>query len=116
MVPRGEEAIEGGRVGLRRQRLVKLGGDLHDPAPAFGRAEDPAHRRKPAAGQVACRHAVGRDHELLDQLLGAVLRIRPQVGQHVAVEDGPRLERLEAQRATRVALALESLGHAVLEP
>ena len=40
--------------------------------------------------EVLRGHAVGRDHEVLDELLGPVLLVGQEVGQHVAVEEGSR--------------------------
>ena len=59
---------------------------------------------------------VGRDHEVLDQLLGAVLLVRPEVGDQVAVEHGPGLPRLEAQRAPLVPEGLHGLRDPILDP
>ena len=56
---------------------------------------------KPFAVEEARRHAVRGDHEVLDEVLRAVAALRHEVGERAAVEDGPRLERLQAERAVR---------------
>ena len=58
---------------------------------------------------------VGRDHEILDQVLGRVLLVRAQVRKEVADEDGTRLRRLEGQRAAVVAQLLHGERHARLQ-
>ena len=90
-----------------------------------GERSDPAQRREALLLQEARVDAVGRDHEVLDQLLGAVAPLRPQVGERVAVEDrrASRVSRSSAPcscrssfslRATRVLQAelLVDPGHA----
>ena len=66
--------------------------------------------------EVARGHAVGGDHEVLDDLLGPVLRVGFQVLELVAVEDRTRFDGFEVERAVLVPERLQLLGHAVLEP
>ena len=58
---------------------------------------------------------VGRDHEVLDQVPGAVRLLRREPAHGVAVELRPRLHGFELERAVVVAVRLQLLRQAVLE-
>ncbi len=94
-----QEKVEGCRVGLVRQPAAVLGRDLDDARPALRRAHDAAQGRQAAGFEEAGGRAVGGDHEVLDQLLGAVLPLRGEVGDRVAVEDRAALGAVELQGA-----------------
>ena len=59
-------------VGLLRQRLAELACHLDDALPALGRTHHATQRRAAGGARKRAVHAVGRDHEFLDQLAGAV--------------------------------------------
>ena len=90
--------------------------DLDDALPALGRAHHAAQDRETALLEEAGDHAVGRDHEVLDDLLGAVALLGHLPAHRTAVELGPHLDRLEFQRPALVTAGLEALGDPVLEP
>ena len=93
-----------------------LGGERDDAPPAFRRAHDAAQGRDPGLLEEPGRGAVGRDHEVLDQLLGTIRTVGAQLGERLAGEDRPRLDRLEIERPVLVALAPERLRDPVLGP
>src|SRR6266850_2271065 len=73
-------------------------------------------RRRHALGVEEARgDAVGGDHQVLDQLLGAVLLVETQVGEHVVLVHGPRLDGLKAQGAVLVAYVAQRLRDLVLQ-
>ena len=59
-------------------------------------------------------HAVGRDHEILDDLLGAVLPFYFEITDLVAVKDRFRLDGFQTQRPVDVPQILQALGDPVL--
>ena len=111
-----QERVQGPRVGLGRQAVAVGHGDVDDALPALRRAHDAAHDREALALEEARDGAVGGDHEVLDQLLGAVALLGREPAHRVAVERGLHLDRLELQRTVLVAVGLEALGGLVLEP
>ena len=86
-----------------------------DPLPALGRAHDAPQRGEPLLREKARGHAVGRDHEVLDQLARAVLPLDGEVHDRFVVEEGLRLDRLELERALLVAQGPQRLRDAVLD-
>ena len=102
------------RVGLRRQAVPRPRRDLDDLVPPLGRTHDAAQRGDPLAREKPRRHAVGRDHEVLDELAGAVLRLHRQVRHGVAVEDRAGLDRLEIEGSLLVPAAAKRLRDGVL--
>ena len=111
-----EQGLERDRIRRVGQALLHRCGQGDDATPALGRMQHAAD------GRIACRfekirdHAVGRDHQVFDQLLRSVLRIGPQVGQRAVHEHRPRLDRLQAERAALYALFLQGLRDFVLQP
>ena len=87
-----------------------LRGQRDDAVPALRRAQHAAQRRHPLAREEARDDAVGRDHEVLDQLLRAVRSSGAQVGERAVVEDGARL------RASRARSAPRACAHALQAP
>jgi hypothetical protein len=71
---------------------------------------------KTALLQEAGDRAVGSDHEVLDDLLGAIPFLGPLPAHGTTVELGPHLDRLEFQCASLVTAGLEALSESVLEP
>ena len=115
------------RVEKRRQReRVGVGRQLvAESAPPASRMRsqrsgDFTTRRSdgnPRASRNRAIDAVGRDHQVLDERLRAVRRLRPHVVQRVAVEHGLDLDRLELERAVlRARSAFERLRDAILHP
>ena len=101
--------------GSAGQRLVEARGQLDDPRPARRRAHHSADRGEAVGGEEARRDAVGGDHEVLDQVLGAVVALLLEVG-HLAVDhDRARLPGLEVERPLLVAQAAQAAGGLVLE-
>jgi hypothetical protein len=104
------------RLGVRlvRQDLAVVLRHPHDAQPALGRAHHPAQRGAALCGQVARGAAVGGDHHLLDQLARAVLHLLADVHDLLALEQRPRLEGLQVQRAQGMAACAQLLGQGVL--
>jgi hypothetical protein len=87
---------------------------------AAGRRVDPPHRRRVALAEEPTDRLVGRDHELLDELVGA-LDVGVALGAHdvahqpriVGVEDDLGLGQIEIERAAGAALGAQRLGQRV---
>src|SRR6202030_3227332 len=88
---------------------------LHDTVPALRLAQYTPQRRRALALQVAGDDAVGRDHEVLDELLGAIVLVGLKVKKPRPFEYGLTLERRESERPLLLSHALEPLRHAVLD-
>jgi len=61
-------------------------------------------------------HAIGRDHELLDQLLGCIGFIGAKIAQYPGAKYRLRFNRLQVQRSARAAHVAQRLRHLVLQP
>ncbi len=72
LAPGFEKLLERARVRRFRQRGPVRGRDLHDARPAFWRTDDTSDRRPSMRRQEASGDAVGRDHEALDDVAGAI--------------------------------------------
>ena len=83
--------------------------------PAGRGADDPPDRREAVALQEPGGRLVGRDHEVLDQVLGAVAPVLLQAGHPFAFENGPDLVAPDVQGAALVADLPQPLGGLVLE-
>jgi hypothetical protein len=110
-----QERVQRGRVGVAREVFAEVGGERDDALPAFGRAHDATENGKPVRLEITRDRAVGCDHEVFDQRPRAVRLLRRQRGDLVAIHLGAELDRLEVERAVRVALGLEPLCDGVLE-
>ena len=99
-----------------RELDPKPGRELRDAVPPLGRAQDPPERGTPLGFEVGRGHPIGRNHEVLDQLLGPVLPIQFEARDGIALEDRPRLQRLKAQGTQSVSRFREPLSDTVLEP
>jgi hypothetical protein len=88
--------------------------ELDDAVPALWRTDDAPDGRKVLLGEVSRRHAVGGDHEVLDDLRRAVLPFDVETADVVALEDGPGLDCLQAQRSVDVSEVFQSLRDLVL--
>src|SRR5262249_61074133 len=104
-----KKLLQRGGVGIRGQALTDPFGERDDPVPPLWRAQNSANRRKTAALEKLRSRDIGCDHEILDQLLGPILLIQLKVVQPVAIEHRAGLERVERQRATRMAKLLHRL-------
>ena len=91
-----------------------LSGELDDPVPALGRADHAADRREIPRREIPGGHAVGGDHEVLDDVLGAVLSFRFEITDLVAVKDRFRLDGFQTQRSLGVPQVLQALRDPVL--
>jgi hypothetical protein len=67
-------------------------------------------------GQELRRHAIRRNHQVLDQALRAVAPYRLDVLQHVTRKRRPRLHGLERKRAAQVAALAQLPRHLLLHP
>ena len=67
-----EEVIERGGGRLRWQLFAQIRGQLDDPRPPLGRAQNPTQQGKPLLLQISRGHPVGGDHEVFDELLGPI--------------------------------------------
>ena len=64
--------------------------------------------------QIAGRDAVGRDHEILDQLLGPVLFAQTQIDHPAIVEHSFGLDCFQIERSVQIANRAHELGRLVL--
>ena len=110
-----EKCAERPRVRRHRQTLAQSPRQLDDPPPALWLAQHAAQRCGAAALQVLRHDCVGRDHEVLDELLGTIVLVGLEVREHSAVVDRPRLDGAESQCALLMPQALERLCRAVLD-
>ncbi len=109
-----EESLERRRVGGVGEHLAGLARHLHDAGPALRRPQDAPQRREPVAVEIARRDRVHRDHEVLDQLPGAVLPLLLEVGELVADEHSARLDSFEIECALPVPHRAQLLRGGVL--
>src|SRR4029453_2306479 len=86
-----EKGVQRARVRCVGQRLACLASNVDDPAPPLRCLQDPPQRRRPALGEKPARFAVGGDHEILDEVLGAVLLLAAKIRDLIAVEYGMAL-------------------------
>ena len=96
--------------------IARLRGQRANPIPALGRLHDAPKRRKAAPVEETRGDAVGRDHQVLDQRLGAVSGLRLQVAQRVPLEHVLHFDRLEVERADSMPGDAERLRDPVLHP
>jgi len=101
-----EKVVQSFRVGRGPQFLSVGQRDLHDALPALGRAHYPPQEPETALLQEAGDGAVGRDHEVLDELLGAIPFLGHLPAHRAAVELGPHLNSLKFQRPALVTAGL----------
>ena len=92
-----------------------LARDLDNPAPSFRRPQHAADHRRSSIFEESRGRAVGRDHEVLDQRLGAILLVAPQAGQLLAIEHRLRLNRVERQRALLPSTVTHGPGGSILK-
>src|SRR5207245_1237169 len=76
---RSEKGFERARVRRRRQPLTEACRQLDDALPALRGTEDPTQRRGPPRVEELRGDFVGRDHVVLDQLLGTVLLVGEEI-------------------------------------
>ena len=111
-----EERRQRRGIGRGRQRVAESGGDLADLLPALRGPHHAAKRREALVLQVARGDAVGRDHEVLDQLRRPVPLLLLEVDDVAVGHDRARLEHLEVERAVLVPAGRERLRDAILQP
>ncbi len=80
-----------------RQRDAVLPGYLDNPIPAFGDADHTADGREFFGRKETGGNAVGRNHEILNDLLGAVLFFQFKRTDLVAIEDRFRFDRFKSE-------------------
>ena len=102
-------------IGILGKLEGMLCGDLHDSIPSLGNAHHATDGGDISSGEVAHRHAVGGNHEVLDDLLGPVLFLHLQIADFVALKYRLGLNGLQAERALSMAKALHLLGGLILE-
>ena len=107
---RDEKFVEGGGIRGVRQFDAVLQGQCDNSVPAFRRAHHATDRRKLVCCEISGGHAVGGDHEILDDLLGAIRRFHGEVTELVAVKQRLRLDRFQAQRAIDVSQRPQASG------
>ena len=112
---RHEERVQRRGVRLRRQLVAIRRGEVDDALPALRGADDAAHHREAPRAEEAGDGAVGGDHEVLDQLLGAVLALGRQAAHRVAGEQRLDLDGLQLEGAALVTAGAQQLGDAVLQ-
>ena len=101
-------------------RWVRPAIPLQAPAKATMRSQRSGSRStrrsalKPCAVKKLRGHAIGRDHELLDQLLRSIGFIGTKIAQDARAEHRLRLDRLQVQRAACTAHFAQRLRHFVL--
>ena len=106
----GQEVLQRARVGLAGQLRAVGRRELDDPLPALGGAQHPPHRRESLLLQEARGRDVRGHHEVLDQLLGAILLLQPEIRNGVSLKHRARLQRLQLQRAVAGDAAVGAPG------
>ena len=91
-----------------------FGGNFDNTIPALGGADHAADGRKLFGGKVAGGDAVGGDHEILDDLRGAVLLLHFEVTDLIPIEQRFCLNRFQGECAMNMAEILQALGHLIL--
>ncbi len=109
-----QEVIQCSGVCFRRQVGAEPLGKGRDPRPTLGHGEHAAQDRKSLGGQEFGHHTVRRDHEVLDQLLGAILFVRAQVLEDSIIDYGASLDRFQTERAALMPYPLQGLSDLVL--
>ncbi len=79
------------------------------------RAQDPADGGQSLGLQPARGDAIGGDHDVFNQIVGAVVALRYQVAKQFALEHGTGLNGLQGQRAVCMAHSPKRLRHLVLQ-
>src|SRR4029077_7244076 len=92
-----QKGVQRRGVGRGRKLDAEIVRDSAYPLPTFGGPHHTPKRWKPLRVEKAGGDAVGSDHQVLDQLLGAIRRPRLDVAQPVAVEDVLDFQRLKLQ-------------------
>ncbi len=109
------KAFRAGASGSPGSWLAELAGERDDPFPALGRAHHAAQDGESLCFEEARDDPVGRDHEVLDQVLGAVRLLVRETADGVALELRAHLHGLQLEGSVVVAVRLQPLRHAVLE-
>ena len=96
--------------------VAELGGERGDPVPVLGRPQNAPDRREGLVSEGPDGRGVGGDHEVFDELLGPVRRLRPEIHEGIAVEERLRLGGLQAQCSVDMPEAPHRLGDPILDP
>src|SRR6266404_4387665 len=110
-----EELLERRGIRVRRKAPSRVLRQLNYSRPSFGRTQNSAQRRKTLLLEVPRRHSIRSDHEVFDQLGSAILPVRLEIFQRIAIEHGASLDSLERQRALLMAPGLHRLRDAILQ-
>src|SRR5204863_6544069 len=94
-----QEPGQRARVGRSREPVARLRGDGDNPVPPGRDSDDAADEWKAAIVQKARAYAISRDHEVLDERLRPVRRLRAKVAQSVPVENRRGIDGRKVQRA-----------------
>src|SRR6266481_5396151 len=86
-----------------------------DSRPTLWRSQNSAQRRKPLMLEVSRRHPVRADHEIFDQLGSAILSIRQQIGNRIAIEHRTGLKSLQRQRPLLMPPSFHRLRDPILQ-
>ena len=86
------------RIGIGGKFGPHLRGDFHDPVPALGRFHHAPNGGQTLRLERTRDHAIGGDHEILDQLRGAILHLRIDFDAAVFEPDRLCLDRFQIQR------------------
>ena len=114
LVLRLQERLQRRGIGLRRQRAAVLRRQIDDARPPLRFADDAADRGQAARVEELHHGAVRRDHEVLDQPLGAVRQFGLEIRDAVVVHDRLELGAIEVERAALVTFFLQPLRDGIL--
>lgn len=110
-----EEGVEGGGVGCDGEGSGLGGGEGDDTGPAFGGADDAAEGGAAGLAEIEGHGLVGGDHEVGDEVGGAVVPDGLE-GLDLAVDDdGIGFDAVEVEGAEGDAMAVEALGRGILQ-
>jgi hypothetical protein len=110
-----EEVVEGDGVGFGGERGSLLLGEGDDAVPALGDDYDALEAAAAAVAEGAGHDAVGGDHEVFDEIHGAVLGGVFEADDAAVDDDGVGFGLVELERAGGDAGGVEELGGLVLE-
>jgi len=91
-------------------------GQLDNAIPTLGSADHATQGGQRLGGKIARRHAVGRDHEIGDDVLGAVAGFHGHLADFIAGEYRFCLQGFETQRPVDLAEVFHPLRRLVLQP
>ncbi len=110
-----EKGVEGGGVGLGGEGGAFGGDQSHDAGPALGRADDAAQAGAAGAAEGGGHGLVGGDHEVGDEVGGAVLGDSLDGLNFAVDDDGIGFDTVEVKRTHGEALLVQELGGRILQ-